>query len=195
MGKCDVKDPVSSPAVTDGTKSTLTSKNTIRKRKKTQSTKISKESLGENLNRIEQSKKFMTQQKFLKLYLSLPEEEKFEIGHHLQDLIVSCTFRGVDCLSSLSADEDEPFMDYESINSRNYGNCFNLFTMDEWLGKSSLTGSSYGLSLVLNIEQDDYLRGGQTLVSLKNSLIVKMKRELFRQPGLALPSSSATVSL
>ena len=28
------------------------------------------------------------------------------------------------------------------------------------MGKSSMTGAAYGLSLVLNIEQDSYLRGG-----------------------------------
>ena len=42
-----------------------------------------------------------------------------------------------------------------------YGNCFNIFAADESFGKSSLTGSSYGLVLELDVEQEDYLQGGQ----------------------------------
>ena len=40
------------------------------------------------------------------------------------------------------------------------GNCYTVYTEDKDLGKSSMTGAAYGLSLVLNIEQDTYLRGG-----------------------------------
>ena len=43
-----------------------------------------------------------------------------------------------------------------------------MYTEDEDLGKSSMTGAAYGLSLVLNIEQDSYLRGGP--ISMVSSL-------------------------
>ena len=42
------------------------------------------------------------------------------------------------------------------------GNCYTVYAEDEDLGKSSMTGAAYGLSLVLNIEQESYLRGGPT---------------------------------
>ena len=43
------------------------------------------------------------------------------------------------------------------------GITFTLNTLSQ--GKSSLTGPAFGLSLVLNIEQEDYLKGGQTLAA------------------------------
>ena len=100
----------------------------------------------------------------------------------------SCTFRGIDCLATITSDESF-FMDYEVIyfafyclgcnwvtsehiylfnpilpqlvTNPLYGNCFNIFAADESFGKSSLTGSSYGLVLELDVEQEDYLQGGQ----------------------------------
>ena len=99
------------------------------------------------------------------MYLKLAEEEKFKIGHYFEDLVKSCIFRGVDCLSHMGSDDQNFFLDYHVIVTPTHGNCFTLYSEDESAGKSSLTGSTYGLSLVLNIEQSDYLRGGQTLVS------------------------------
>ena len=46
-----------------------------------------------------------------------------------------------------------------------------MYTEDEDLGKSSMTGAAYGLSLVLNIEQDSYLRGGPiSMVRTKHAI-------------------------
>ena len=45
-----------------------------------------------------------------------------------------------------------------------YGNCFDIFAEDESFGKSSLTGASYGLVLELDVEQEDYLQGGQVRI-------------------------------
>ena len=94
----------------------------------------------------------------------LSEQEKFMIGHDFNDLVISCTFRGLDCLSKLGSDDQNFFIDYHVILTPTHGNCYTLYSEDENAGKSSLTGSAYGLSLVLNIEQSDYLKGGQTLV-------------------------------
>ena len=52
-----------------------------------------------------------------------------------------------------------------------YGNCFDIFAEDESFGKSSLTGASYGLVLELDVEQEDYLQGGQ--VGIKIGKVVK----------------------
>ena len=48
------------------------------------------------------------EQKFLSLYSSLTEEEQFQIGHALGDLVKSCTFRGFDCMGM-----DEDTFDHE----------------------------------------------------------------------------------
>jgi hypothetical protein len=54
------------------------------------------------------------------------------------------------------------------FNTASYGNCFTFNTnlnSDDPLGglrMSSMTGPKFGLSLVLNIEQDQYLINGYT---------------------------------
>ena len=73
-------------------------------------------------------------------------------------------FRGVDCLDSLTGN-GESLLHYEHFLSPSHGNCYTLLTRRKVLGKSSLTGAAYGLSLVLNIEHDQYLKGGQSMVS------------------------------
>ena len=71
-----------------------------------------------------------------------------------------CTFRGVDCLASLGGEDS--LMTYSRFLTPKFGNCFTIYAEQEMLGRSSMTGAAYGLSLVLNIEQETYLRGGAT---------------------------------
>ena len=58
--------------------------------------------------------------------------------------------------------------EFEVINTATYGNCF-IFnyaknSMDSLNGrrKSSLTGPDFGLRLVMNMQQDHYLRNGHS---------------------------------
>ena len=60
------------------------------------------------------------------------------------------------------------YRNFNSINVGGYGNCFTFNTIyneaDPYGGMrvTSLTGPTFGLSLVLNLEQINYMRGGQT---------------------------------
>ena len=120
----------------------------------------------ESFQDVNQSAVFRADQEFLLTFLKLSREEKFLIGHQFSDMIQSCTFRGVDCRAMLgSAELQMKFLDYKVDLSATHGNCFTLQTVSKALGKSSLTGATYGLSLVLKLEQSDYLRGGQTLAA------------------------------
>ena len=101
-------------------------------------------------------------------------QEKASIGHHIKDLVKECTFRGVDCLASLGGEDS--LMTYSSFLTPKFGNCFTIYAEQEMLGRSSMTGAAYGLSLVLNIEQETYLRGGATsMVILLSSCILTSK--------------------
>ena len=95
-------------------------------------------------------------------------QEKASIGHHIKDLVKECTFRGVDCLASLGGEDS--LMTYSSFLTPKFGNCFTIYADQEMLGRSSMTGAAYGLSLVLNIEQETYLRGGATSMVILLSL-------------------------
>ena len=55
------------------------------------------------------------EQKFLSLYSSLTEEEQFQIGHALGDLVKSCTFRGFDCMRM-----DEDTFDHEVHSTKSF---------------------------------------------------------------------------
>ena len=95
-------------------------------------------------------------------------QEKASIGHHIKDLVKECTFRGVDCLASLGGEDS--LMTYSRFLTPKFGNCFTIYAEQEMLGRSSMTGAAYGLSLVLNIEQETYLRGGATSMVILLSL-------------------------
>ena len=59
--------------------------------------------------------------------------------------------------------------DFRQINVANYGNCY-MFNSeynnqnDDMAGKrvSSLTGPSFGLKVVLQLEEENYMEGGYT---------------------------------
>ena len=118
--------------------------------------KVDKNEVHDDFKSQNQSKTFISGQTFLLTYLKLNEKEKVTVGHNIRDLIVSCTFRGEDCMTSLT-NSAASFMDF-TTNTTNFGNCYTLYTSSEVLGKSSLTGPEFGLSLVLNIQQSHYLR-------------------------------------
>lgn len=198
LGKCDAKEPEDLPKPSGRTSSTTKVKS-IRKKKGKKKDKQSKDTLGKTLNvNLQQSKNFAIEQKFLMTYLELSEMERFSIGHQLRDLIKSCSFRGVDCLETIDTDDEESlFMDYDVIISPNFGNCYNIYMIDDSMGKSSLTGASYGLSLVLNIEQEDYLKGGQTLAAgARMSIQDKKNLPLMDEYGIDIaPHALTSISL
>ena len=102
------------------------------------------------------------------MFARLLPQEKASIGHHIKDLVKECTFRGVDCLASLGGEDS--LMTYSRFLTPKFGNCFTIYAEQEMLGRSSMTGAAYGLSLVLNIEQETYLRGGATSMVILLSL-------------------------
>ena len=167
LGKCNVSAKLEEKESKQGNQELIeaASQNTIKKPKRRKNTKAeSVTNIKTNMQSIEQSVLFAFEQEFLMTYLRLSEEEKFQVGHHFRDLLVTCTFRGVDCKAGIGSDTIANLLDYEVIITPTHGNCYTLYSKHENFGKSSFTGGAYGLSLVLNVEQSDYLRGGQTLV-------------------------------
>ena len=119
---------------------------------------------------------------FLYTYMSGGIGPRVSVGHQLQDFIKSCTFGGLECgngyfgifqhrwhychLSLLYVCETKYeitklFRSFETLPTPSYGNCF-VFNFNA--GNPSLStvlpGPGYGLSLVLNLEQEFY--GGIT---------------------------------
>ena len=154
-----------------------------------------KDEVHADLKSQNQSKAFISGQTFLLTYLKLNERERITIGHNIRDLIVSCTFRGVDCKTSLTTNSAS-FMDYVT-NTTNFGNCYTLYTRNEVLGKSSLTGPEFGLSLVLNIQQSHYLKDVTSMaVGARVSVQDRQTFPLIEEYGVDLaPGSLTSLSL
>ena len=62
------------------------------------------------------------EQKFLSLYSALTEKEQFQIGHSLQDLVKSCTFRGFDCMRMDEDTFDHEVQSTKCLDSKNFTN-------------------------------------------------------------------------
>ncbi|XP_077870415.1 epithelial sodium channel subunit gamma-like [Saccoglossus kowalevskii] len=86
--------------------------------------------------------------KLLRHYLSRKTaEEKVELGHRLEDMLVNCVWRGYPCTPA----------NFTPIASGAYGNCY-VFNSDSISPlKTNRPGAMYGLTLELDIDQDNYL--------------------------------------
>ncbi|XP_069113935.1 FMRFamide-activated amiloride-sensitive sodium channel-like [Argopecten irradians] len=65
-------------------------------------------------------------------------------GHNIEDILLHCAFNGIICNSSL----------FTPISSNRYGNCYTLKT-EELV--TTVPGSPYGLSLILDLETYEYV--------------------------------------
>uniref|UniRef100_T1KCT8 Uncharacterized protein n=1 Tax=Tetranychus urticae TaxID=32264 RepID=T1KCT8_TETUR len=81
-----------------------------------------------------------------------------QLGHQSSDLIVSCHFAGKKCYP----------IEFESIFSSSYGNCYTYNMAESLISSATLskpsdqklsgfTGPKFGLELVLNLEVDQYM--------------------------------------
>ncbi|XP_048584055.1 amiloride-sensitive sodium channel subunit gamma [Nematostella vectensis] len=118
--------------------------------------------------------------------LSFEETKKFEIlhavtahddyrelvsaAHQLEDILLSCNFNGVNCRNS--NDPTIPTSWTQTWND-NFGNCYMFNSVKTHNGEkvdlysSSVPGELHGLTLQLNIEQNEYLEGISEVAGMK----------------------------
>ncbi|XP_070542974.1 amiloride-sensitive sodium channel subunit beta-like isoform X2 [Ptychodera flava] len=86
---------------------------------------------------------------FTQIYSSLNASEKQDMGHQLKDFLINCQWNNVRCSTQ----------NFTKFSSSRYGNCFtfNHGQNDFEIAYTNYAGPFYGLTLQLNIEQDDYL--------------------------------------
>ncbi|TRY80052.1 hypothetical protein TCAL_06774 [Tigriopus californicus] len=96
---------------------------------------------------------------FLELFMRLDNHERASIGHAFDEFVLTCTFREGNCKNSSF---------FWPSQSPNYGNCYTFNSgingKDPQGGRrvSSMSGPSFGLTLVLNLNQTNYMQRGQT---------------------------------
>ncbi|XP_063443809.1 degenerin unc-8-like [Mytilus trossulus] len=83
-------------------------------------------------------------EKFRGLYKEENRTTKEEMGHRIEDMLISCTLGKFKCFAS----------NFTVVPHHVYGNCFTLITGDRKISKA---GPSNGLSLVLYMDRLEYL--------------------------------------
>ncbi|CAG0883336.1 unnamed protein product [Darwinula stevensoni] len=130
---------------------------------------------------------FKTSMAFMTAMRNLSMDMLFRITNSWNELVVDCTYQGQNCT------EEKYFA--PTVNAM-YGVCYmfntEFNTKDEMAGKriSGLTGSSYGLSLQLYLDQDDYMSnvvsesaGIRLAVHANNELPSPDEQGLYLQPN------------
>ncbi|GFR82972.1 amiloride-sensitive sodium channel subunit beta-like [Elysia marginata] len=86
-----------------------------------------------------------------KLALNLSDLRLQDMGHQIEDMVISCTFNTVEC----SAENFTHFYNYR------YGNCFTFTTNDEKNGDNTgigvQAGQTHGLVLEMNVQSGEYM--------------------------------------
>ncbi|XP_035666346.1 amiloride-sensitive sodium channel subunit gamma-like [Branchiostoma floridae] len=131
---------------------------------------------------------FETINSFTGLLVQLNDSMKQSLGHQARDLIQECQFDGRPC----------SFRNFTLFTDSTYGNCF-TFNKEEFIpGRSphSVTsaGPSHGLSLILYIEQEEYIpriaeKAGVRVVIHSNEVFPFPEAEGFDAPPGSLTSA------
>jgi hypothetical protein len=66
------------------------------------------------------------------------------LGHSMDTMLLQCSYQGDQCFSS----------NFTGWDDATYGRCY-AFTVDS--SYSTYSGPNYGLSLILNVESEEYL--------------------------------------
>ncbi|KAL5005745.1 hypothetical protein ScPMuIL_016903 [Solemya velum] len=83
---------------------------------------------------------------FERIYMKESRETRSQMGHQIDDMLVSCSFDGKLCYADNFTASDTP----------EYGNCF---TLDSEKFITKAPGPRAGLTLIMYMENDEYLHG------------------------------------
>ncbi|KAL5017299.1 hypothetical protein ScPMuIL_006888 [Solemya velum] len=83
---------------------------------------------------------------FKRLYMKEKREARLRMGHHMQDMLVSCSFDGMKCYNQ----------NFTKFQTREYGNCY---TLDSAKLVAKASGPRNGLIMILYMENHEYLDG------------------------------------
>ncbi|CAI9618104.1 unnamed protein product, partial [Staurois parvus] len=86
---------------------------------------------------------------FSNIFSQIPEDEKIKMGYQAEDMILTCMFGGHAC----------SYRNFTHIFHQDYGNCyiFNWGQEGQELLESANPGADFGLKMVLDIDQEEYI--------------------------------------
>ncbi|CAD5218834.1 unnamed protein product [Bursaphelenchus okinawaensis] len=89
-----------------------------------------------------------TKENLIFLVAAMPKDVREKISYKLNEFVLRCSFNGEDC------DEER---DFQLHMDPEFGNCYTFNFNDSVELKNSRAGPMYGLRLLLNVNQSDYL--------------------------------------
>ncbi|KAK3084021.1 hypothetical protein FSP39_006902 [Pinctada imbricata] len=82
---------------------------------------------------------------FRDLFMKIDRGKRIEIGHQIEDMLISCSFDGYKCYAE----------NFTIVSDGDFGNCYTL--SPNYISKKS--GPMAGLSIILYMELEEYLEG------------------------------------
>ncbi|XP_046354020.2 amiloride-sensitive sodium channel subunit gamma-like [Haliotis rufescens] len=88
---------------------------------------------------------------------NLPPRVRTNIGHQLEDMLIECSYQGKRCTPR----------NFTKFYNYMHGNCYTFSTTATDEMYTTKTGPLYGLSIMLNVEEDEYVRSLTNRVGFK----------------------------
>ncbi|XP_053328279.1 amiloride-sensitive sodium channel subunit beta [Spea bombifrons] len=122
------------------------------------------------------------------LFSKVPESERIHMGFKAEEMILTCLFGGQAC----------SYRNFTHIYDPDYGNCyiFNWGQEGEELMVSASPGADFGLRLVLDINQEEYIPFLQTTAAARLILHQQRSFPFLRDLGIyAMAGSETSISV
>ncbi|XP_053551205.1 amiloride-sensitive sodium channel subunit beta [Bombina bombina] len=125
---------------------------------------------------------------FSSIFSKLQEQEKIDMGFKAEDMILTCLFGGQAC----------SYRNFTHIYDPDYGNCyiFNWGQEGRELLSSANPGTDFGLKLVLNIEQEEYIPFLEATAAARLILHQQKSFPFLKDLGIyAMPGTETSIAI
>ncbi|KAM8960099.1 epithelial sodium channel subunit beta [Pelodytes ibericus] len=125
---------------------------------------------------------------FSNIFSKVPISQRIDLGFKAEDMILTCLFSGQAC----------SYRNFTHIYDPDYGNCyiFNWGQEGQDLLISASPGADFGLRLVLDIEQDEYIPFPQTTAAARLILHHQRSFPFPKDLGIyAMPGTETSISV
>lgn len=125
---------------------------------------------------------------FSSIFSKIPVEEKVKMGYQAEEMILTCMFGGRAC----------SYRNFTRIFHQDYGNCyiFNWGQEGHELLESTNPGADFGLKMVLDIDQHEYIPFLQTTAAVRMILHQQRSFPFLKDLGIyAMPGVETSIAV
>ncbi|XP_073504261.1 epithelial sodium channel subunit beta isoform X2 [Phyllobates terribilis] len=125
---------------------------------------------------------------FSSIFSRIDKNEKIEMGYKAEDMILTCMFGGEAC----------SYRNFTQIYDQDYGNCyiFNWGQEGQDLLASANPGADFGLKLVLDIDQEEYIPFLQSTAAARLILHQQRSFPFLKDLGIyAMPGTETSIAV